>query len=144
LPPERPEDRFCRLNPSCDGGFELLEESIPNRRFNSATSASSPATRAVNRSIVLACNTTNRASSSYDGRCGSASGTPKPCHTNRSSVDQDTPRTQAEHVPFADLGDTGAIPAALELSLLRKAGLLGSNTVFVEGGIELPNPFAGG
>jgi hypothetical protein len=45
---------------------------------------------------------------------------------------------------FADLGDTGAIPAALELSLLRKAGLLGSNTVFVEGGIELPNPFAGG
>src|SRR6266545_5542966 len=34
LPPEEPDDRFDRVNPSCDGGFELLDEFVPRRRFN--------------------------------------------------------------------------------------------------------------
>src|SRR5207248_2018010 len=63
-------------NPSCDGGFELLDEFVPRRRFKSASSASSSA-------ILIACAATSDASSSYDGRCGSASGTPEPCHTNQ-------------------------------------------------------------
>ena len=77
LPPDEPEDRFDLANPSCDGGFELLDEFVPRRRFKSASSASSSA-------ILIACAATSDASSSYDGRCGSASGTPEPCHTNRS------------------------------------------------------------
>src|SRR6266516_1274927 len=76
LPPDEPEDRFDLANPSCDGGFALLDEFVPRRRFNSVSSASS--------SIILAaCAATSCASSSYDGRCGSASDIPKPCHTNR-------------------------------------------------------------
>src|SRR5205823_9200165 len=43
LPPEPPEDRFDLPNPSCDGGFELLDEFDPSRRFTSASSASSSA-----------------------------------------------------------------------------------------------------
>src|SRR6266498_2859347 len=77
LPPEDPEDRFDLANPSCDGGFELLDESVPRRRFNSASSTSSSA-------ILAACAATSCASSSYDGRCGSALDTPEPCHANRS------------------------------------------------------------
>src|SRR5207248_5800020 len=76
LPPDEPDDRFERANPSCDGGFELLDEFVPRRRFKSASSASSSA-------ILIACAATSDASSSYDGRCGSASGTPEPCHTNQ-------------------------------------------------------------
>src|SRR5439155_14494749 len=71
------EDRFDLANPSCDGGFELLDEFVPKRRFNSASSASSSA-------ILAACAATGDASSSYDGHCGTASDTPEPCHTNRS------------------------------------------------------------
>jgi hypothetical protein len=77
LPPEEPEDRFDLANPSCDGGFELLDEFVPKRRFNSASSASSSA-------ILAACAATSDASSSYDGHCGTASDTPEPCHSNRS------------------------------------------------------------
>jgi len=77
LPPEGPEDRFALPSPSCDGGFELLDELVPSRRFTSASSASSSA-------ILAACAVTSDASSSYDGRCGSTSDTPEPCHTNRS------------------------------------------------------------
>jgi integrase/recombinase XerD len=44
--------------------FDELAEFNPNRRRNSPTSASSSSTRAVNRSIVLACNATSSASSS--------------------------------------------------------------------------------
>src|SRR3954451_16262977 len=53
---------------SDDGGFDELVEFIPNRRFNSAFSASSAATRVRSSAITRACSTTSAASSSYDGR----------------------------------------------------------------------------
>jgi hypothetical protein len=54
LPPEDPDDRFDLANPSCDGGLELLEESIPRRRFNSASSLTNSAFFASSFTIVLA------------------------------------------------------------------------------------------
>ena len=86
LPPDEPDERFDLANPSCDGGFELLEEFVPSRRFNSASSARSPTTSpstASSSAIRAACAATSATNSSYDGRCGSASGTPEPCHTYR-------------------------------------------------------------
>jgi hypothetical protein len=77
LPPQQPDDRFDLANPSCDGGFELLDQFVPKRRFNPANSASSSA-------ILAACAATSDTSSSYHGRCGTAPDTPEPCHTNRS------------------------------------------------------------
>ena len=53
---------------SDDGGLDELVESMPNRRFSSAFSASSAATRARSSSITRACSATRAASSSYDGR----------------------------------------------------------------------------
>ena len=53
---------------SDDGGFDELVEFMPNRRFSSAFSASSAATRSRSSSITRACSRTRAASSSYDGR----------------------------------------------------------------------------
>ena len=53
---------------SDDGGFDELVEFMPNRRFSSAFSASSAATRSRSSAITRACSTTRAASSSYDGR----------------------------------------------------------------------------
>jgi hypothetical protein len=53
---------------SDDGGFDEFVEFMPNRRFNSAFSASSAATRARSSAITRACSITRAASSSYDGR----------------------------------------------------------------------------
>ena len=51
-----------------DGGLDELVEFIPNRRFNSAFSTSSAATRVRSSAITPACSMTRAASSSYDGR----------------------------------------------------------------------------
>ena len=53
---------------SDEGGFDELVEFIPNRRFNSAFSASSAATRTRSSAITRVCSMTKAASSSYDGR----------------------------------------------------------------------------
>ena len=54
LPPDGPEDRFDLARPSCDGGLELLEESDPSRRLNSATSLVSSAILASSSTIFAA------------------------------------------------------------------------------------------
>jgi DNA invertase Pin-like site-specific DNA recombinase len=80
--PRRPDpdpDLHCRSNPSDDGGFELFDESIPNRRRNSATSASNAATTA-------SCSTIRATRSSYDGRCDSEPDTRALCHTNHTTM----------------------------------------------------------
>ena len=53
---------------SDDGGLDELVEFMPNRRFSSAFSDSSAATRARSSAITRACSATRAASSSYDGR----------------------------------------------------------------------------
>ncbi|MGC4857412.1 hypothetical protein ACLQ24_29630, partial [Micromonospora sp. DT4] len=63
-------DRLVRSSPSDDGGFELFDESMPNRSRNRAISARNPVTSAVNAAITAACSVTSATKSSYDGRCG--------------------------------------------------------------------------
>jgi hypothetical protein len=53
---------------SDDGGFDEFVEFIPNRRFNSAFSASNAATRPRSSPTTRACSATRAASSSYDER----------------------------------------------------------------------------
>jgi hypothetical protein len=69
----------CSAAPDRGACFELLDEFVPTRRFKSASSASSSA-------ILAACAATSEASSSYDGRAGSASGTPELGHTRSPSI----------------------------------------------------------
>jgi len=69
--------------PSDDGGRELFDESIPNRRRNSATLAVNAAITTSCSAIRAACSMTSAARSSYDGRRGPERDTRAPCHTNQ-------------------------------------------------------------
>jgi hypothetical protein len=80
--PEPGVDRRCRSRPSDDGGRDLFDDSIPNRRRNSATSAVNAAITTSCSAIRAACSMTSAARSSYDGRCGPEPDTRALCHTN--------------------------------------------------------------
>jgi hypothetical protein len=78
--------RRCRSRPSDEGGFELFDESIPNRRRNSATSASNAATYASRSASRGSCSTSRATKSSYDGRCDSKPDPRALCHTNHTTL----------------------------------------------------------
>jgi hypothetical protein len=69
---------------SFEGGVEEFDEFIPNRRRNSAFSASKPSTRATNP-------TTSAANSSYDGSGGSGADTTQMIDDHSPTTEPDTP-----------------------------------------------------
>jgi hypothetical protein len=75
---------------SFDDGLEEFAEFTPNRRRNSAFSASNASTRVANP-------TTSAASSSYDGSGGSGADTTQMIDDQRPTNEPDTPSPIAQH-----------------------------------------------